>query len=249
MTELAAQEWVLPPALAERARRFAAGEETPVAPRVAATVALLRPVPTGPGFEVYAIRRAATMAFAPGMYAFPGGSVDPRDADERWLGRFRQASSAEGEPPEDTAGWGTRLGLPPSRAWAVVSAAIREVAEESGVRLEAALLVPWARWVTPEFEPRRFDAYFFVAALPEGALTPAMGDEFDEAIWVRPAEAVDRYAAGEIAMLPPTIVTLRELTPYTSIAGALAAAADRDVATPVSPRVIFAPDNTAVLRY
>lgn len=235
MTELAAQEWVLPPAMAERARRFAAGEETPVAPRVAATVAMLRPAPTGQGFEVYAIRRAATMAFASGMYAFPGGSVDPGDA--------------EGEPAEDAADWGRRLGLPPSRAWAVVSAAIREVAEESGVRLDAALLVPWVRWVTPEFESRRFDTYFFLAALPEGALTPAAGDEFDEAIWVRPAEALDRYAAGEIAMLPPTSVTLRELTPYASIAGALAAAADRDVATPVSPRLVFAPDNTAVLRY
>jgi 8-oxo-dGTP pyrophosphatase MutT (NUDIX family) len=243
MTELAeagdpaapVQEWVLPPAMAERARRFAAGEETPVAPRVAATVALLRSVPTGQGFEVYVIRRAATMAFASGMYAFPGGSVDPCDA--------------EGELPENAADWGRRLGLPPPRAWAVVSAAIREVAEESGVRLDAGLLVPWARWITPDFEPRRFDTYFFLAILPEGAQTPGAGDEFDEAIWVRPAEALDRYAAGEIAMLPPTSVTLRELTPYTSIDGALGAAADRDVATPVSPRVVFAPDNTAVLRY
>ena len=64
--------------LAEHARRFAESGATPATPRQAATVILLRSPAVG-HIEVYAVRRAATMAFAPGMYAFPGGSVDQRD--------------------------------------------------------------------------------------------------------------------------------------------------------------------------
>jgi 8-oxo-dGTP pyrophosphatase MutT (NUDIX family) len=233
------EEWVLPPAMAERAARFATGAETPQSPRVAATVVLLRPEPAGDfpvygGFQVHMIRRVVTMAFASGMYAFPGGSVDPRDA--------------QGEPPDTAGDWADRLGQPATRAWAVVCAAIREVFEESGVRLTSDLLVPWSRWITPEFEPRRFDTYFFLAALPDGQHTPSAGDEFDDAIWVRPAEALERHAAGEIAMLPPTSVTLRELAAYSSIDGVLAEAG-RDAATPVRPRVVFAPDGTARLLF
>jgi 8-oxo-dGTP pyrophosphatase MutT (NUDIX family) len=227
------ESWVLPQRMAERARLFAEGREEPAAARVAATVVLLRSAATS--FEVYAIRRAASMAFASGMYAFPGGSVDPSDLTD----------VLPGTAPR----WGERLGIPVPQAWAVVRAAIREVGEESGVRLSEELLLPWARWITPDFEPRRFDTYFFLAVLPDGADTPGAGDEFDEAIWVRPAEALARYAAGEIAMLPPTVVTLREIASHQSIEALLAAAADRDAATPVRPRVAFAADGTASLEF
>ncbi|HEX2417071.1 MAG TPA: hypothetical protein VHJ83_02935, partial [Micromonosporaceae bacterium] len=114
---------VLPDWLVAHARRFYSDGGQPVTPRRAATVLLLRD--TDPGVEVYLIRRAASMAFASGMYAFPGGSVDPRDAshDMRWLG----PSPAE---------WAERLGLedePAARS--VVCAAVRETFEESGVLL------------------------------------------------------------------------------------------------------------------
>ncbi|HXT87809.1 MAG TPA: NUDIX hydrolase, partial [Trebonia sp.] len=87
------------------------GRKEPVTPRDAATVMLLRPAvlargddppeppaaaaaaageraETSRGFEVYMLRRKPTMAFAPGAYVFPGGSVDQRDADEEvaWAG-------------------------------------------------------------------------------------------------------------------------------------------------------------------
>src|SRR5262249_4688098 len=103
--------------LAESAARFAEAGAEPAVPRLAATVILLRP--TSPGYEVYAIRRASTMAFAPNMYAFPGGSVDPSDSDAfiGWAG----------PQPED---WATRLALPVGDAQAVVCAAVRELFEE-----------------------------------------------------------------------------------------------------------------------
>ena len=75
--------------LAEAARAVIVGGAAPVAPRDAATVMLLRPARAaadrpghGRAFEVYMLRRKPSMAFAPGAYVFPGGSVDPRDAEE-----------------------------------------------------------------------------------------------------------------------------------------------------------------------
>jgi 8-oxo-dGTP pyrophosphatase MutT (NUDIX family) len=201
--------------LAAQAERFASSGAVPVRPRLSATVLLLRPAPAG--FQVYLQRRPASMAFASGMYVFPGGTVDPVDFDgERLAGD-----------------WAARLGRPEPEAGAVVRAAVREVAEETGVRVTAADLVPWSRWITPEFEPRRYDTSFFLAALPDGASPANVSGEADRTEWLRPAEAVERYGSGDLLMMPPTIVTLGDLAGCRSIAEALAA--DRDAATPILP--------------
>jgi 8-oxo-dGTP pyrophosphatase MutT (NUDIX family) len=112
----------LPGELAGPARDILAGHQAPAKPRDAATVMLLRSRPAG--LEVYMLRRQATMAFAPGAYVFPGGSVDARDADEQvaWTG-------------PDAAEWGRIFDAPPSLARALVCAAVRETFEESGVLL------------------------------------------------------------------------------------------------------------------
>ena len=77
---------LLPDDLAARAREYADAGGSPVSPRDAATIALLRDGTTG--LEVYVLRRVATMAFASGMHVFPGGTVDPRDLDHDsgWVG-------------------------------------------------------------------------------------------------------------------------------------------------------------------
>jgi 8-oxo-dGTP pyrophosphatase MutT (NUDIX family) len=119
--------------LGERARDVLAGRRQPAQPRDAATVMLLRPATPDPaagpeggsgGIEVYMLRRQPSMAFAPGAFVFPGGSVDPRDADEKvaWAGP---------EPGE----WGQVFDAPPQLARALVCAAVRETFEESGVLL------------------------------------------------------------------------------------------------------------------
>ena len=109
-------------ALGEAARDILAGHQSPAEPRDAATVMLLRQV--GAGLEVYMLRRKSSMAFAPGAYVFPGGSVDARDADEQiaWTG-------------PDAAEWGRIFAAPPALARALVCAAVRETFEESGVML------------------------------------------------------------------------------------------------------------------
>ncbi len=278
-----------PPEWPDRIRALASGELTPAEPRRAATVLLLRDSGSG-GPAVHMLRRRASMAFAGGAYAYPGGSVDPRD--ERpvaWAGPSR-------------AQWAVRMGVDPATAQAIVCAAVRETFEEVGVLLAGAsadtvvadttgadweadraaliahelsfadflgrrglvlrsdLLGAWARWITPEFEPRRYDTWFFVAMLPEGQRTLAQGPsesgpsqpgaagsavgpegspgastEADLALWVRPEEAAAGYDGGELLMMPPTIATLRALQPYASAADVLAAAEAQDL-TPVLAR-------------
>ncbi|MGR4881339.1 NUDIX hydrolase [Streptomyces sp. LARHCF249] len=248
-----------PPEWPDRIRALSDGSLVPVEPKRAATVMLLRDTPAGP--VVHMLRRRASMAFAGGAYAYPGGGVDPRDEEHQvgWAG-----------PSQDE--WAHRLGTDARTAQAIVCGAVRETFEEAGVllagetpdsvvgdttgddweadrqalvarelsfaefldrrglRLRSDLLGAWARWITPEFEPRRYDTWFFVAALPEGQRTRNASTEADRTVWIRPADAADGYDKGELLMMPPTISTLRSLEPYGSAAEALAAAGAQDLA-------------------
>ncbi|MFR9799886.1 NUDIX hydrolase [Streptomyces sp. MS06] len=256
-------QW-FPPEWPDRIRALADGTLTPVVPRRAATVMLLRDGAAGPA--VHMLRRRASMAFAGGAYAYPGGGVDPRDDDHRvgWAG-----------PPRSW--WAERLGVDDAVAQAIVCAAVRETYEESGVLLagptsdsvvgdttgedweadrtalvdretsfaefldrrglvlRSDLLGAWTRWITPEFEARRYDTWFFVAALPAGQRTRNASTEADRTVWTRPADAAAAYDRGELLMMPPTIATLRQLAPYATAAEALADAPGRDL-SPVLAR-------------
>jgi 8-oxo-dGTP pyrophosphatase MutT (NUDIX family) len=117
----------LPGRVSQHTRDVLAGNAAPVQPRDAATVMVLRPLPGAAdrgGFQVHMLRRPSSMAFAPGAYVFPGGSVDKADAgaDLGWAG-------------PGPAEWGQALGAPPALAQALVCAAVRETFEECGVLL------------------------------------------------------------------------------------------------------------------
>jgi 8-oxo-dGTP pyrophosphatase MutT (NUDIX family) len=89
--------------------------------------------------------------------------------------------------------------------------------------LRSDLLRPWAHWITPDFEPRRFDTRFLVAALPEGQRTRDVGGEADEVTWLPVREALAGHDAGRLAMLPPTVEVLRDLAGFQDVGGVLAA--------------------------
>lgn len=262
---------VLPSGFAERARRFAAGELDVVAARPAATVILLQD--TRAGIEAYMLRRRPTMAFAAGMYAFPGGAVDERDvADEHvaWSG-------------PDVGEWARRMGTDTPAARGFVCAAVRETFEEANVLLthpnvdpsgpewdsarralvnrdlafsqfldrrdlaiRSDLLAPWARWITPRFEERRYDTWFFVASVPPGQDPQDVSGEADRAVWVRPADAITAAQRGDVAMLPPTRVVLSELGSFASVKEVKAAAAGRAV-EPIMPAWLDDGDAVRVL--
>jgi 8-oxo-dGTP pyrophosphatase MutT (NUDIX family) len=266
----------LPREFADHARAISSGSVTAAEPRHAATVVLLRDGASG--VEAYLLRRQKTMAFAAGMYVFPGGSVDPRDEslpDDAWVGP---------RPAE----WAPILTANDALAKALVCAAVRETFEESGVLLAGRdidtvvadttaddwetdrlalldrtlslaamldkrrlvlrgdLLRPWAHWITPEVEPRRYDTRFFVAALPVGQRTRDVGGEADKVIWIRPPDALAVFEQGEIGLMPPTAFTLGELAAYDSVADVLAAGDARDV-KPVLPKILVTDDDEAHL--
>lgn len=135
-------------------------------------------------------------------------------------------------------GRGKMLAIPPGDVASfseVRRAAIEEhlpllvVAETEGVRLALDALVPFARWITPELESRRFDAYFFLAAMPQGQQASHDAHEASESCWISPRLALDRCRAGEIALPPPTWTTLRWLAELATVSEALDWASTRRV--------------------
>jgi 8-oxo-dGTP pyrophosphatase MutT (NUDIX family) len=268
---MAASGAAVPRKLAERARQISDGRLSPAVPRDAATVILLRQVASG--IEAFLLRRTAELEFAPGAYVFPGGSVDARDADETigWAGPAPADFGARLDAPPDRAralvGAAIRetfeesgvllAGPSPAglvsdsaalaadrHALLVGAASLGEVLGRRGLMLRADLLTPWARWITPEASPRRFDTWFFAAALPPGQTATAapegFGDhadpgESESGTWLSPAAALEAAQAGEITLLPPTAVTLGELAGHHDVAGVLAC---RPVITPRLPKVI-----------
>jgi glyoxylase-like metal-dependent hydrolase (beta-lactamase superfamily II)/8-oxo-dGTP pyrophosphatase MutT (NUDIX family) len=214
----------------------------PVEARPAATVVLLRPGPAG--LEALLTRRPATMVFASDAHVFPGGRVDPADAEPGLAARSARSG------PDAAAALGGDV--PPVIALAAHVAAIRELFEEAGVlladttaspsmvaagrsallrgdatmaslaedldlRLGTDRLVPLSRWVTPVGYARRFDARFFAASLPDGAIPSFEGGEVVAHAWLRPTDALAAMADRRLTMWLPTSTTLQQLEHVTSI--------------------------------
>ncbi len=114
----------------------------------------------------------------------------------------------------------------------------RELEEEAGIGLPGdAELVRYSRWITPAEVSKRFDTHFFLAEAPEGVEAAIDGAECVDALWIRPVEALDAGARGELMLVFPTIKHLEQLAEHESVAEALVTARARKVA-PVQSRVL-----------
>jgi 8-oxo-dGTP pyrophosphatase MutT (NUDIX family) len=249
---------------AQRVADMAAGRTAMAAPRNAATVMLLRPRAPD-GVEVLMLRRTTAMKFAPGAYVFPGGSVDEADfsAEIEWHGPSpadfgaRLGCSAElagalvcaavretfeesgvllaGTPDETVAGVADPTWEADRTALTAGTLTLPGLLAKRSLAVRADLLVPWTRWITPEAEPRRFDTWFFAAALPAGQEATGHLAEADKTAWLRPADAISAARAGAISLLPPTAVTLNEFTTCGDLADILGR---RRTVAPVQPRMV-----------
>ncbi|MBK7721062.1 MAG: NUDIX domain-containing protein [Austwickia sp.] len=90
-----------------------------------------------------------------------------------------------------------------------------------GLMLRTDLMRARAHWITPVFEPRRFDTRFFAALLPQGQVPDDATTEADTAAWVRPDDLLAELEAGTAMMFPPTKVCLEQVTTCTSAASFL----------------------------
>lgn len=241
----------LPPALLDRARAFLRGGFDVVPARHAATVILLRDGRTGLEVyllrRAVTMAFAAGMHVFPGGSTDPRDT----DHTPRWVGRSPDewaaalgcatplaralVCAAVRETFEEA---GVLLAGPSAtevvadttgRAWEVDRRALldrtdslAQLLERRALVLRSDLLQPWAHWITPEFEPRRFDTRFFVAAVPGGQLARDVSGEADQAVWMPVTRAVQGFEAAELPMLPPTIVALRELATFPSVEDVLA---------------------------
>jgi 8-oxo-dGTP pyrophosphatase MutT (NUDIX family) len=231
---------------------------SPPEPLPSSTVILLREEPgAGGAFSVLMLERHGSITF-PGVHAFPGGVVEPGDAEIAGaLPPAMQAWAPAGEGD-------TRVDAVPY--WV---AAVRELFEEMGILLavdegrpiggpldEGVLalrarlhagerfgsllaergLVPatdtlfyFARWITPRMNPKRFDTRFLVGRVPEGQDAVVDGTETVAHEWLTPAAALQAYLDGRIQLIPPTVRTLDDLTRFDSIDAVLADASRRVV--------------------
>ena len=127
------------------------------------------------------------------------------------------------------------------------AAALRELEEEAGIRLDGpGELVAYSRWITPEAVQTRFDTRFYLALAPAHSPPRPDGSETVEATWISPADALRRHRDGEMELVFPTIKHLESLLGYDSAAEALAAARSRRV-EPVLPRVVVESDGARVI--
>jgi 8-oxo-dGTP pyrophosphatase MutT (NUDIX family) len=102
--------------------------------------------------------------------------------------------------------------------------AFATLANEASMQFETQHLAAYTRWITPEAAPKRFDARFFLAAMPAGQEASFDAKETTEGVWVTAADALARFEAGDFPLAPPTFKSLEELRAHASVADALASA-------------------------
>lgn len=220
----------------------------PATPLAAATVVVLRDSPEGP--EVLLVRRHERSGEFAGASVFPGGLVERGDADPAlasldsgfdpavavaelgesipsaeaaalYVGACRElfeeaglllARDAQPATTSDLSRW--RRDLVEARS------DLGRMLRDLGITLALDALLPFARWITPEQQRRRWDARFFLAVAPRGQQAECDGAETSEVLWLRPADALAAYRAGEHVLAPPTFCVLDDLSAFPSVASA-----------------------------
>lgn len=241
----------------------------PAEPLPAATVVLLRDGGDAP--EVLLMRRHRRSGFVPGAWVFPGGRVDAADGDGRlmercqgldpepvpaapfWMAALREAfeetgvllaRSGDGEWPADAATDPEVEAV--RRSLMDDEATLADVVERLDVELDARALVHAAHWVTPVVEPRRYDTHFFMAVIPDGRTPRPDPREMVDATWVTAGAALDRFRAGALPMVFPTVRTLEELAGHGSAHAVLDAFRERTVER-ILPRLVRTPNGIGIV--
>ncbi len=184
-------------------------------PRSSASVVLWRR--KSGDLEVFWIKRARTMRFMGGFYAFPGGGLSRQDRGVATAGLPQGHEDGPAEAAMPAAVTDGLKDLGPVLCDGLVACALRELHEETGLSLspdaDAGRLVYAGRWLTPPLGPLRFDNRFFLLEWsPAEAEQPRVASrEAEVGEWIRPAEALELWKGGEVVTAPPILHILRVL--------------------------------------
>ncbi|MEZ5937150.1 MAG: NUDIX domain-containing protein [Hyphomonadaceae bacterium] len=217
-------------------------------PVPAATVLVVR---NSPSLEVLMVRRHTKVAFGGGAWVFPGGKVCEADLDPVWdelsTGTFVQEErafrvAAARETFEES---GVLIGLDAQgrlaapdlvtglQAWRPeverTPVLFERMLREAGLTLALDRLIPFAHWVTPTFEPRRFDTRFYMVAAPEGQISAHDGREAVDHVWTQPQTLLREREAGRAKLMFPTRLNLEVLAGYPDVTAAETGARARPV--------------------
>jgi 8-oxo-dGTP pyrophosphatase MutT (NUDIX family) len=261
------------PGISDAATRWLAGERWDEAePRSASTVMLVRDGAAGPEvFMLRRVSEMefapSTMVFPGGSVdlrdvetALPWGGPSPAEWGERLgctpaeaqgfvaaavrevfeeCGVLLASPSASGPlAMVDGPEWlDIRRGLVDRRL------SLADVLSDKGLVLRSDLIVAKAHWLTPVFEPRRYDTWFFAALMPPLQVADGETTEADQAGWVVPEQLLGEYAAGSALMLPPTVMCVELIRDAASAADFVVHSAALPL---VMPEVVDGPSGPAM---
>lgn len=213
--------------------------------RDAATVLIIA---DRPDLHVLMVERTSRAAFAPSAWVFPGGRVDRSDAigaNEHIVGLDDATASTILEVETNGLAWwvaairetleeaGLLLGADGASGEVIDSireavhadpAALLGALAENGLHLDATALCEVGRFITPVGPPRRFDARFFIAVAPDGQTPQHDEEEVVKHMWIRPAEALERWRNDDFPMMSVTHRMLACLDRFETTAAAMAVA-------------------------
>lgn len=237
----------LPPGFAASVEQPLPGE--PVIAHPAATVVLLRDGTDG--LELFLMRRNRSSGFVPGAWVFPGGRVDDADTDPTLVDRARDLPAfpdapfwmaAARETFEETGvllvhGSAAPDAAPWRNALLEDRATLAAVYDAMGGGPDFRHMVHIAHWITPVVEPRRFDTHFFATVISPAERATPDPREMSDAIWITPDAALDRFRAGTLPMVFPTVRTIESLRGHATASKILDAFRGTPVRT-ILPRLV-----------
>ena len=244
---------------ARGAGRSARDSAPAVAARPAASLLLARDGSEGP--ELFLLARSRESAFASGALVYPGGVVDETDRNPALRARtdgadglgdddlaFRIAAIREAfeecglllardRGSSDLLGRGRVDAIQRRFAGALADHRLDmlALAEAEDLVFAGDRLVPFAHWITPETQPKRFDTHFFLAGAPPGQEAGHDGHESTASVWITPAALVEAADAGKWYVMFPTRLNAQKFGRSATVADALSAARAAPVVT-VMPR-------------
>jgi 8-oxo-dGTP pyrophosphatase MutT (NUDIX family) len=217
----------------------------PISPQPSASVILLKDRPDAKDpFALFLLRRQGESRFMPNRYVFPGGRVEERDGEDPWTPEalkicalrelWEEAGVILAQDRKKAAA------IPPEARQAARAAlqagetGLNEALEALGLAPDLGALTPYARWITPAARNMRFDTVFYLAPAPPEQEAESDRKETSAGLWLAPQKALAQNLAGEVALAPPQVRILGELSEYASLEELLNRNRQNDLA-PVRP--------------